>query len=417
MNFDALKRGLAGRFLPMLAVIMISLASAGVTTPAALGQSTTAAEAQYGGGRAGPDAGPGLPPEVEAPDIEARSWIIVDSESGETLAGENVEQQAPMASTTKIMTALVVLENAELDEEVSVSDLAASYAIPEYSNAGLQAGDVLSVEELLEAAIIVSGNDAAVALAEHVGGGGGERGVEEFVGLMNRKAEGLGLSETGFSNPTGLDARGHHSSARDLATLSRAAAESPVFREIVSTEYAVVSTQDREIPLSSVNELLYAYPAATGVKTGTSPGAGPSLVGSAAADGEDYTAVVLDAADRYGGMISILDYGFAAYDRRALVERDEEFREVQPPYRREESVPLVAARDIEALVGAESSVETRVEVREELPGSAGRGDRLGTVFLSVDGETVGESPLVASEGYRAASVLQKVGYTISRLWN
>lgn len=382
---------------------------------AAQGESTSASGQQYGGEPGGAEP---APPEVAAPVVGAGSWVVTDARSGEILAGEDESRAVPMASTTKIMTALVVLENAELDEEVRVSELAASFAIPAYSNAGLQQGDVLSVRELLDGAMIVSGNDAAVALAEYVGGGGGQRGVDEFVGMMNDEAERLGLRETSFANPTGLDDEAHRSSARDLAELARVAGESDVFREMVGAEYAVATTKaGREIPLTNINELLYLYPAATGVKTGTSPGAGPSLVGSASADGEDYIAVILDGEDRYGGMVQILDYGFAAYDLQSLVRREETYEEVQLPYRRDENLSLVAGRDVEALIDAESSVERRVSVEEELPPSAEPGERLGEIVLFVDGERVGESPLLAASGYEEAPVWQRFGYTVSRLWN
>lgn len=418
MNFHTPKRLTGGI---ALLVTLVSLALS--TSTAVLAQDATVVGEQYGseagsGGTAdGPESDSALPPEVAPPAVSARSWIIVDAESGEALAGENAASGVPMASTTKIMTALVTLQNADLDEEVRVSDLAASFAIPAYSNAGLQQGDVLTVREMLRAALIVSGNDAAIALAEHVGGGGGQRGVNDFVGMMNAEAERLGLSETRFENPTGLDEDGHYSSARDLARLARAATASPVFRWTVSTEYTTVSTQSRDIELTNVNDLLYLYPAATGVKTGTSPGAGPSLVGSAVADGEGYIAVILDADDRYGSMVSILDYGFAAYDVRALVRRGEDFEEVQTPYRRDERVSLIAGRDVEALVGSESRVETRTVVPDDLPESAGEGERIGEVILTVDGERVGESPLVAEEGYEEVSIFQKFGYSVSRLWN
>src|SRR5919112_1607938 len=131
---------------------------------------------------------------VDGPGVGARTWGLTDLRSGEYLAGEGASRELPIASTTKIMVALVVLEEADLDEEVEVSKNAAAYATPAYSNVGLLPGDPLSVRELLMAALISSGDDAAYALAEHVGGG--EAGVDRFVGEMNERVRALGLEHT-----------------------------------------------------------------------------------------------------------------------------------------------------------------------------------------------------------------------------
>jgi serine-type D-Ala-D-Ala carboxypeptidase (penicillin-binding protein 5/6) len=154
--------------------------------------------------------------EVDEPEVAARAWAVADLRSGEYLAGEGASRELPIASTTKIMAALVVLEEADLDEEVEISKNAASYATPAYSNVGLLPGDTLSVRELLMAALISSGDDAAYALAEHVGGGG-KAGVGRFVGEMNERARASGLKHTYFENPVGFDARGHYSSARPVS--------------------------------------------------------------------------------------------------------------------------------------------------------------------------------------------------------
>jgi D-alanyl-D-alanine carboxypeptidase len=240
------------------------------------------------------------PEEPVPPEVAARAWALVDLRSGEYLAGENATDRLPMASTTKIMVALLALEEASLEEEVTVSEEAAAFAVPLYSNVGLLPGDSLSVRELLMATLISSGDDAAYALAEHLGGGS----AQHFVERMNRKAVSMGLEDTRFENPIGLDARGHYSSARDLATMTRLALEYPTFRQMVATPYAAVYTQYREIPLANTNDLLGLYPEATGVKTGTTPGAGPSLVASAHSADESYVAVFLDSEeDRFAAAV------------------------------------------------------------------------------------------------------------------
>lgn len=340
--------------------------------------------------------------------VEAGAWSVTDLKTGEYLAGSGASEELPMASTTKVMGALVALET-NLDEEVTVSEEAAAFAVPAYSNVGLLPGDVLSARELLMASMISSGDDAAYALAEHVGDGS----VERFVGMMNEKAEEMGLEDTSFENPVGFDARDHHTSARDLATMTRVAMQNPEFREIVSTEYATIVTPYREIPLTNTNELLFAYPPATGVKTGTTPAAGESLVSSAASGDEEYAFVILDAGeDRFAASIRAFEHAFAAYDRTDLVLRGKKYAGAGVPYRRDESIDLVASRDVEGLVDASPEVEREIRVIEDPPDSARPGTRLGEVVVKVDGEVVGESPLVARRGYSEASLWERVWYTV-----
>ena len=355
--------------------------------------------------------------EVEEPGVGARAWALADLRSGEYLAGEGASRELSIASTTKIMAALVVLEGADLDEEVEVSKNAAAYATPAYSNVGLLPGDTLSVRELLMAALISSGDDAAYALAEHVGGGGGEAGVDRFVGEMNEKARALGLKHTHFENPVGFDAKDHYSSARDLARTARVAMQNPEFRRIVATEYATIHTPYRKVPLTSTNELLFVYGPATGIKTGTTPDAGESLVSSASQGDESYVCVILDSReDRFGASMRALRYGFAAYDRKDLVVEGRRYASVDVPYRRDETVELVAEGSVDGLVDASPDVEREVDLVEDLPDAARAGTRLGEVVVKVDGKKVGETSLVAKKGYEEAPLGQRVWYTVGGIF-
>ncbi|HJQ28427.1 MAG TPA: D-alanyl-D-alanine carboxypeptidase family protein [Rubrobacter sp.] len=349
-----------------------------------------------------------------APNLNAGSWALIDTDTGLYLAGKNPDKRVPIASTTKIMVALVLLdEGANLDKEVTVSENAASYAGSIYSNVGLYPYDRVSVRDLLTAALVPSGTDAVYALAENFGGGS----VDEFVGKMNDKAKQLGLKNTHFENPAGLEDRGHYSSARDLAKLAREAMKYPEFREIVNTPEATISTQDRKIDIVNTNLLVvpasgYEYDAATGIKTGTSPQAGPCLVASASNGDESYIAVVLDAASdlqRFEAARTALEYGFGEYEHEPLVEKGDAFGEVSLPYRREDSVKLVAAKSVSALAGPGLEVE-RSPTHEKAPPAAKTGRKLGTVEVSVEGRSVGSSPLVVQKGYEEATMWQKVKY-------
>jgi D-alanyl-D-alanine carboxypeptidase (penicillin-binding protein 5/6) len=352
----------------------------------------------------------------KTPKLDAKSWVLVDTDTGIFLAGKNPDKRLPIASTTNVMTALVVLDRrVDLDEEVTVSNQAERFVGSVYSNVGLISGERLSVRELLQAALIPSGTDAVYALAEHLGGGGGKAGVENFVDEMNQKAKQMGLEDTHFEDPAGLDSPKHYSSARDMAEIARAAMGYAEFRDIVDTEEATISTQDRDIDLFTTNNLLYIYQPATGIKTGTSPQAGPSLIASAKEGDESYIAVLLDANGdqyRFSAAQNLLDYGFGDYEREALIREGKEYEKVGLPYRREETVGLVAAKDVPGLVGPGLEVERRTTT-DEPPPEARAGEELGTVEVLVDGKSVGSAPLVTEKGYEEASLWQKIRYWTS----
>ena len=356
-----------------------------------------------------PEAPPG------APKLNAGSWTLIDADTGLYLAGKNPDEQVPIASTAKVMVALVALdEGVNFEEQVEVSEDAASYAGSVYSNIGLYPYDHVSVRDLLEAALIPSGTDAVYALAEHLGDGS----VDEFVAKMNDKAKELGLENTRFETPAGIDARGDTSSATDLTTITREAMKYPEFRNIVDDPQATISTQDREIDTFNTNLLVvpnsgYFYGPATGAKTGTvSLQAGYCLVATAQSGDESYIAVVLDAAgdlQRFEAARTALEYGFGEYEHEPLVERQEPYAELELPYRRGETVKLVAAKDVTALAGPGLEV-VRNPTTQEAPPSAETGHKIGTVTVSVEGRSVGSSPLVVQKGYEEASLWQMVTY-------
>src|SRR3712207_1651063 len=334
----------------------------------------------------------------DPPSTRATTWALVDADTGLYLAGKNPDERLPIASTTNIMVALVALEEgADLEEEVAITGQAERFVGFTYSNIGLIEGERLSVRELLKAALIPSGTEAVYALSEHLGGGS----VDVFVEEMNAQASSMGLKNTHFEDPAGLDASGHYSSTRDLATIARASMEHPTFADIVDTQEATISTQTREIEFFNTNILLYAYEPANGVKTGTSPQAGPCLVASATEGDESYIAVVLDAAGeeyRFEAARTALEYGFDNYERDPLARKGEVYEEIQPPFRREESVGLLAAKDIPGPAGPGLEVERRVTAKEAPP-AAKAGQELGTVEVLVEGKSVGRSPLVTKRSY------------------
>lgn len=222
----------------------------------------------------------------EPPDVSAPALLLHDVDAGRTLYARAPDEPRPMASLTKLMTALLVLESGDLDARVTIQpdDLVGGASM------GLAAGETLTVEELLWGLLIPSGNDAAMALARHVGGS-----VDAFVDMMNARAAEMGLTATAFKNPHGFDAEGHASSPADLLALTQADLAYPLFREIVATAETTVAGH----PLRNTNQLLGLYPGANGVKTGTTPLAGQCLVASIERGGHQVLAIVLGSGDRY----------------------------------------------------------------------------------------------------------------------
>ena len=239
-------------------------------------------------------------------DNAAQAAIVVHPETGTVLYEKNADARLGIASTTKILTALVVLEHCALDEPVEILP---EYTAVEGSSMYLRAGETYTVEELLYGMMLVSGNDAAVALACHTAGS-----VQAFADMMNDKARALGMTGSAFQNPNGLDAEGHYSTARDMAKLACAAMENETFRTIVSTKSTTVDGQT----LVNHNRLLRSYDGAVGVKTGYTKTAGRTLVSCAQRGATRFVCVTLSDPDDWNDHTRLLDWAFENYEYRAV---------------------------------------------------------------------------------------------------
>lgn len=247
----------------------------------------------------------------------ARAAALIDVESGRMLYSSRGDEPMLIASLTKIMTALVAIENGDLTSKVKVSKNA--YA-KEGSSLYLKQGEEMTLENMLYGLMLRSGNDAATAIAEHVGGS--EQG---FVYLMNAKALELGLTHTHFANPHGLDAEGHYSSANDLAVLTAYALHNPVFKEIVKTREKTADNpyEKWDYKWSNKNKMLRLYEGADGVKTGYTKKALRCLVSSATRNGQQLVAVTINDGNDWNDHAALLDYGFNHYPLKRLIERGE----------------------------------------------------------------------------------------------
>lgn len=282
-----------------------------------------------------PGPGPGLvylDGHREGPRIRAGAAILIEAHTGTVLFAHNEHERRPMASTTKIMTALVALETAALDDRVTVSPQAVR--VPG-SDAGLRPGQTLTLRELLHGLLLPSGNDAANVIAEHVAGS-----QAAFADLMNARAQELGAHRTRFANAHGLDAPGHYSTAYDLALIARTAMLYPTFSQIVRTPEFQPESISRT--WRNTNRLLWAFAGIEGIKTGTTSGAGYCLVAAASRSGMRLIAVVLGSPDRYGDTVRLLEYGFDRFHLLTLASHGQEVARVQVP---EGLDPLAAVVD------------------------------------------------------------------------
>jgi D-alanyl-D-alanine carboxypeptidase (penicillin-binding protein 5/6) len=245
------------------------------------------------------------------PAIEARAAMLLDDASGQVLYAHQAADRLAPASITKLMTALLVVERGRYFDQVTIeaADLVGG------STMGLARGETLTVRDLLDGALVGSGNDAAYALARHAGARlpGPGQPLTRFVGAMNARASQLGLADTAFRNPAGFDAEGHYSTARDLALLARAALRQPVIAQIVATHTATVQATQRTYTLRNTNQLIGVMPGALGVKTGTTDDAGECLIALVERDGHRLLSVVLGSADRYADTTAVIDWGFAGH--------------------------------------------------------------------------------------------------------
>lgn len=250
-----------------------------------------------------PTAIPYAVDDLNYPVIGATSAIVTDTETGAILFAKNIDERRAMASTTKLMTALVVLDEMTLGEVVTVT---AEDVNIEPNNMGLVAGEEITVEDLLWGLLINSGNDASLALARSTGGS-----VDKFVSLMNEKAAQMRLSGTHFANPHGLDAPEHYSTARDLAIISRRAINDPLIAAIVAREKATVSSTDGSIThyLQTTNDLLSSYLPIKGIKTGFTDEAGQTVI-ELADNGHPIIAIVMNSPDRFQEAKILIDWAY-----------------------------------------------------------------------------------------------------------
>jgi D-alanyl-D-alanine carboxypeptidase (penicillin-binding protein 5/6) len=331
------------------------------------------------------------------PRVEARAWTLIDARSGEALTSHAAAERLPIASTTKLMTAYVALQELPPDRVVRAAPYEPIYG---ESLLGLRAGQRVSVRDLLHGLLMRSGNDSAHDLALAAAGS-----QSRFVGQMNRRAAALGLADTHYANPIGLDQRGNHSSAADLATLSRRLMRIPAFAKIVGARTAVLRSLRPPRRIENSNDLLWMVPWATGVKTGHTFDAGYVLVASGSRKGVDLISVAIGAPSeeaRYSANLELLEYGFSQYQRRLPIRAGQDLADPAIRFSGGE-LPLRAARSV--AVGRRRGQRLEIDVRApaEVEGPISRGTALGRATVLLDGRRAATVPLRAGRAIPGAS--------------
>ncbi|MDF9408584.1 D-alanyl-D-alanine carboxypeptidase [Pelotomaculum isophthalicicum JI] len=335
------------------------------------------------------------------PRVTADAAVLIDVETGQIYFAKNHTVRREPASLTKIMTAVIALENGDLNDVVTVGGKAA--AVSEGSTIELNKGEKITLGELLKAALVCSANDSTVAIAEHVGGS-----HDRFIALMNKKAGALGLLGTRFANTNGYHDPNHYTTAYDLAVLTRYALGIPKFNELVQTRETTVrwtEPADRGEKIGNTNRLLTSgYEGVDGVKTGTTSMAGNCLIASSTRDGRRLIAVALHSDDRYQDCARMFDYGFNVIRPLSIITSGQAVANPVVEGGVSPAVEAVAEKELQVRMDPEEipKLEKRLHINEPLAAPIKKGQKLGEVVYTYKNQELGRVNLLAG-----ADVLRK----------
>jgi len=333
-------------------------------------------------------------------ETSARAAVVMDVNSNRILYSKNMDEKMAMASTTKIMTTLVAIESGRLDEKVTISKRA-SYM--EGSSIYLREGEVHTVNDLLYAIMLRSGNDAATAVAEHIGGS-----AEGFAEMMNKKAREIGANNTRFANPHGLDAEGHYTTARDLALITSYALKNPLFSTIVSSKKKVMEgppSENWDRIMINKNKMLWQFDGGDGVKTGFTKKAGRCLVSSATREGMRLVCVVLNCGPMWDESSALLEYAFKNYVKKRIVDKDSIFKVVEVRNGKERFVGVKPAEDFDLVLRTDRVENIKLEAKDLKAAQAPlkKGGHAGRLEIYIDNNLLKTINLEYSEGVESSS--------------
>ncbi len=322
---------------------------------------------------------------AQPPGTSAAADILIETSTGTVLHEKNADKHMRIASTTKILTAIVALENSDITEKVVIKK---DFPAIEGSSIYLKPGEELTVLDLLYGVLLESGNDAAVALALHVSGS-----VEDFAVLMNSYAKGIGCSNSNFKNPHGLDHEDHYSTARDLSLIAAEAMKNETFRKIVSTK--TISVAGRHF--KNHNKLLWKCPGAIGIKTGFTERAGRSLVSCAERDGMSLICVTLAAPDDWRDHTGLYNWGFGNYSRLNVAISDNTYQSIPVISGVKETAAVHPAENFAYVYNRSEKTELSLEIPKFVYAPVARNDEAGRITIETNGKIIKEIPLVYGE--------------------
>ena len=335
--------------------------------------------------------------------ISAQSAVVIDGASGRVLYEHNSNKKRGMASTTKIMTALCALEYGDMNKMVTISPTASGI---EGSSMYLAKGEKITMRDLVYGLMLVSGNDAATAIAENVAGS-----VENFAELMNKKAAEIGAYNTSFTNPHGLSDENHYTTALDLAKITAYAMQNPIFCDIVSTKTKTLPANEGGYARTLINhnKFLSMYEGCIGVKTGFTKATGRCLVSAAEKNDLRLICVTLGAPDDWNDHRTLLDSAFSNYSAYKINSAGDFITAADIKSGIVPEVELVACKDIIIPIkqGEESLIKTAIEPFEDLSAPIEKNDILGVLKVKIGNEPSGEFPLIAKESVELKKVIFK----------
>ena len=346
------------------------------------------------------------------PDINAESALLIDNKTNKVLYSKDMNKKMFPASTTKILTAILVLENHSLDEKVTASYNAVMTIPSGYSTASIQIDEVLTVEQLLELLLVHSANDAANVLAEYTGGS-----IDSFVAMMNTKINELGLSDTHFTNPYGLQDDNHYTTAHDLAIIMQYCLKNDDFRKIAGQASCAIPSTNKSEPrkYSSTNELLIAgnsnyYPNLIAGKTGYTSEAGECLVSAAYNDNLELVGVILNSNNRFKDTRSLYNYGYTNFSIKNIVNEKDIITnvEVKNATKDTKNLNLLVSEDIPVLANNSddlSKIEPQITLNSDIKAPIEDGQVLGKVSYSVNGITYSTDLIAANNVEKSNFVL------------
>lgn len=341
-------------------------------------------------------------------ETSAKAACILDQRTGRVLFEHDMHARLPMASTTKVMTALLAIEMGDLESEVVCSENA--FGVPGTS-IYLQLGETLELEQMLMGLMLSSGNDAAVAIAEHIGGS-----VEGFVGLMNERAKAIGAVNTHFANPHGLPDDAHYTTAYDLALIAREAMGNATFRRIVSTQRMSIPWEGRTYSrqLNNKNRLLADYPGATGIKTGYTSKAGRCLVFGALRDDLEVTGAVLGCSDWFHEAARLMDGCYNTYTMARVLGPTLPAGDMPVEGGRKESIGMCVMEEMSVPLAQGETAQVVLDVPESIAAPVYPGMHLGTAKLVVGGRVYAQGEVVASGRVESRKVTLNVRRVMAR---